>query len=54
MNVRTLAIALIVLGIVVLAYSGLTFKTRGKPIDFLGIHVEAQPTATLSLLQPER
>jgi hypothetical protein len=30
---------LITLGIVVLAYSGLSFKTPGKPIDFLGLHI---------------
>lgn len=41
MNLRTvIAIALIVLGIVVLAYSGLNFKTPGQPIDFLGMHIE--------------
>ena len=41
MNIRTiLAVALIVRGIVVLAYSGLNFTTPGKPIDFLGIHIE--------------
>ncbi len=34
------AVLLITLGIVVLAYSGITFKTPGKPIDFLGIHIE--------------
>ena len=34
------AIILVTLGIVVLAYSGLTFKTPGKPVDFLGIHIE--------------
>jgi nitrate reductase gamma subunit len=27
-------------GIVVLAYSGITFNTPGKPVDFLGIHIE--------------
>ena len=31
---------LIVLGLVVLAYSGITFKTPGKPMDFLGMHFE--------------
>ena len=31
---------LIVLGIVVLAYSGLTYKTRGKPVDIGPLHVE--------------
>jgi hypothetical protein len=39
MNSRTIAFVLIVLGIVVLAYSGITFKTPGKPVDFLGIHI---------------
>jgi len=34
------AVVLITLGIVVLAYSGITFSTPGKPIDFLGLHVE--------------
>jgi uncharacterized membrane protein YdcZ (DUF606 family) len=41
MNTKTIvAILLITLGIVVLAYSGLSFSTPGKPIDFLGIHIE--------------
>jgi hypothetical protein len=41
MNTKTIvAVVLISLGIVVLAYSGITFKTPGKPIDFLGIHIE--------------
>jgi hypothetical protein len=31
---------LIALGLVVLAYSGITFKTPGKPVDFLGMHFE--------------
>jgi drug/metabolite transporter (DMT)-like permease len=40
MNLKTiLAVALIVLGIVVLAYSGLSFTTPGKTIDFLGMHI---------------
>ena len=30
---------LITLGIVVLAYSGLSFKTPGRPVDFLGLHI---------------
>ena len=30
---------LITLGIVVLAYSGLSLKTPGKPIEFLGMHI---------------
>jgi hypothetical protein len=35
-----IAFVLIALGIVVLAYSGITFKTPGQPINFLGIHIE--------------
>ena len=31
---------LIVLGIVVLAYSGITYKTRGKPVEIGPVHVE--------------
>jgi len=40
MNTKSVAIVLIVLGLVVLAYSGITFKTPGKPVDVLGVHVE--------------
>jgi uncharacterized membrane protein HdeD (DUF308 family) len=41
MNKKSIiAIALIALGIVVLAYSGITFKTPGKPVEFLGMHFE--------------
>jgi hypothetical protein len=40
MNTRIIAAILIALGIVVLAYSGITFKTPGKPVDFLGMHFE--------------
>jgi len=41
MNTKTIvAILLVTLGIVVLAYSGITFNTPGKPIDFLGLHIE--------------
>lgn len=40
MNIKTIfAVALIALGIVVLAYSGLSFKTPGAPINFLGMHI---------------
>jgi len=40
MNVKTIvAVLLVVLGIVVLAYSGITFTTPGKPVNFLGIRV---------------
>jgi hypothetical protein len=41
MKTKTIvAVILIALGIVVLAYSGITFKTPGKPVDFLGMHFE--------------
>ena len=41
MNPKTIvAVILITLGIVVLAYSGITFKTPGKPVEFLGMHIE--------------
>jgi len=40
MNSKTVALILIALGIVVLAYSGITYNTPGKPIDFLGAHIE--------------
>ena len=41
MNTKTIVAAILVaLGIVVLAYSGITFKTPGKPVEFLGLHIE--------------
>ena len=41
MNTKSIvAVILVVLGIVVLAYSGITFKTPGKPVEFLGMHIE--------------
>ena len=41
MNTKTIvAVLLVTLGIVVLAYSGITFTTPGKPVNFLGIHIE--------------
>jgi uncharacterized membrane protein YdcZ (DUF606 family) len=41
MNTKTIvAVILVTLGIVVLAYSGITFSTPGKPVDFLGLHIE--------------
>jgi hypothetical protein len=40
MNTKSIvAVLLITLGIVVLAYSGITFSTPGQPIDFLGLHI---------------
>ena len=41
MNTKSIvASVLITLGVVVLAYSGLTFKTPGKPVEFLGLRIE--------------
>ena len=40
MNTKMIAMILIALGIVVLAYSGITYKTAGKPINVLGAHIE--------------
>jgi hypothetical protein len=40
MNAKTIvAVVLIALGVVVLAYSGITFTTPGKPVEFLGMHI---------------
>ena len=40
MNTKTIvAVLLVALGIVVLAYSGITFTTPGKPVEFLGMHI---------------
>ena len=33
------AVMLIALGVVVLAYSGITFTTPGRPVEFLGMHI---------------
>ncbi len=41
MNTKTIvAVILVVLGCVVLAYSGITFTTPGKPVDLLGMHIQ--------------
>jgi hypothetical protein len=41
MNTKTIiAVTLVVAGLVVLAYSGITFKTPGQSVDFLGMHFE--------------
>jgi hypothetical protein len=40
MNIKTIiSVLLIALGTVVLAYSGLNFKTPGEPVNFLGMHI---------------
>jgi hypothetical protein len=44
-NTKTIiAVILVALGVVVLAYSGLSFKTPGKPVNFLGMHIETTET----------
>lgn len=49
MNTKTIvAVILIALGIVVLAYSGITFKTPGKPVEFLGMHFETTVSHVIS------
>jgi hypothetical protein len=41
MNTKTIvAVILVTLGIVVLAYSGITSTTPGKPVNILGLHFE--------------
>jgi hypothetical protein len=41
MNTKTIvAVLLITVGVVVLAYSGLSFTTPGKPVEFLGMRIE--------------
>jgi hypothetical protein len=41
MNPRTVVAALLVaLGVVVLAYSGVTFTTPGQTVSFLGMHLQ--------------
>lgn len=40
----TAAIVLIVLGVIVLAYSGVSFTTPGETIQFFGIRIETRET----------
>jgi hypothetical protein len=45
MNAKTmLAVLLVGLGVVVLAYSGVSFTTPGKPVNLLGMHFETTET----------
>lgn len=40
MNTKAIIAALLItLGVVILAYSGLSFTTPGKPIEFLRMHI---------------
>lgn len=41
---RIAALVLITLGIVVLAYSGIKFRTPGKPVDIGPIHIRTTRT----------
>lgn len=43
MNAKSIAaIVLIILGIVVLAYSGISFTTPGETVQFLGLRIETR------------
>lgn len=43
MNVKSIAaIALIILGIIVLVYSGISFTTPGETVQFLGLRIETR------------
>lgn len=45
MNIKAIAaIILILLGVVVLAYSGISFTTPGETVKFLGLRVETRET----------
>jgi hypothetical protein len=45
MNPKTIvAVILVALGVVVLAYSGISFTTPGQPVDFLGMHLQTTET----------
>jgi len=40
MSTKLIGSILIIAGLLVLAYSGITFHTPGKSIDFLGMHFQ--------------
>jgi len=41
MNIKSIvAVILVTFGIVVLVYSGISFTTPGKPVEFLGLRIE--------------
>ena len=45
MNTKAIVvIILVILGIVVLAYSGITFTTPGETVQFLGMRIETRET----------
>ncbi len=45
---KILSLILITLGIVVLIYSGITFRTPGKPVNLGPIHIETTNTHFIS------
>ena len=45
---KVIAVVLVALGIVVLAYSGITFRTPGRPIDIGPVHVETSRSHFIS------
>ena len=52
MNTKTIvAVILVTLGIVVLAYSGITFTTPGKPVEFSS-DCASRPPSAISSRQP--
>jgi len=48
------AVILIGLGIVVLAYSGITYKTRGEPVDIGPLHIETTKSHFIPPVAGER
>jgi hypothetical protein len=48
MNTKIVAVILIAFGLVVLACSGFSFTTPGKPVEFLGMHFETTVTHFIS------
>lgn len=45
MNIKAIvAIILIILGVAVLAYSGISFTTPGETVQFLGLRLETRET----------
>ena len=45
MNPTAIIAAMLVgLGVVVLAYSGISFTTPGQPVNFLGVHLQTTET----------
>ena len=46
---KTIGIILIILGIVIFAYQGITYKSREKIVDVGSVQVTAEKTRTISL-----